>query len=92
MSPPPHAGNTPEALPPLDDVDEPVRVQLQIEDWLTVLVMGALALVGSSATVARDRHIRIEYFSDSGSMAPHKTPDTVSLWLATMATQSSLGT
>ena len=104
MSSPPHAGHSPEALPLLDDIDEPVRVPLKIEDWLTVLVMGALALitfanviaryftnqsfawteefsvflmivlalVGSSAAVARDRHIRIEYFSDSGSMARRK--------------------
>jgi TRAP-type C4-dicarboxylate transport system permease small subunit len=108
MSSPPHAGpspaHSPEALPPLDEIDEPVRVPLQIEDWLTVLVMGllalitfanviaryftdqsfawteefsvflmiVLALVGSSAAVARDRHIRIEYFSDSGSMARRK--------------------
>ena len=108
MSSPPHAGHSPEyppeALPPLDDIDEPVRVPLKIEDWLTVLVMGALALitfanviaryftnqsfawteefsvflmivlalVGSSAAVARDRHIRIEYFSDSGPMARRK--------------------
>jgi TRAP-type C4-dicarboxylate transport system permease small subunit len=105
MSPPPHAGHTPEALQPLPEVDEPVRVSLKIEDWLTVIVMGSLALitfanvlaryftnqsfawteefsvflmiilalVGSCAAVARDRHIRIEYFSDSGSMARRKT-------------------
>ena len=104
MSSPPHAGHSPEAVPPLDEMDEPVRVPLKIEDWLTVLVMGllalitfanviaryftnqsfawteefsvflmiVLALVGSSAAVARDRHIRIEYFSDSGSMARRK--------------------
>lgn len=104
MSSPPHAGQAPEATPPLDNPDEPVRVPLKIEDWLTVLVMGALALitfanvltryftnqsfawteefsvflmivlalVGSSAAVARDRHIRIEYFSESGSMARRK--------------------
>lgn len=107
MSSPPHAGQAPEATPPLDDIDhidELVRVPLKIEDWLTVLVMGALALitfanvltryftnqsfawteefsvflmivlalVGSSAAVARDRHIRIEYFSESGSMARRK--------------------
>ncbi|MDB5742831.1 MAG: Tripartite ATP-independent periplasmic transporter, DctQ component [Polaromonas sp.] len=90
----------PSPLPP-DETDAPVRVPLKLEDWLTVLVMGALALitfanvvaryftsqsfawteefsvflmivlalVGSSAAVARDRHIRIEYFSDNGSMA-----------------------
>jgi TRAP-type C4-dicarboxylate transport system permease small subunit len=72
---------------------------LRIEDWLTVLVMAALALitfvnvlvryftnssfawteeisvflmivlalVGGSAAVARDRHIRIEYFAEGGS-------------------------
>ena len=107
MSSPPHAGQAPEATPPLDDIDnpdEPTRVPLKIEDWLTVIVMGALALitfanvltryftnqsfawteefsvflmivlalVGSSAAVARDRHIRIEYFSESGSMARRK--------------------
>ena len=73
---------------------------LGLEDWLTVIVMGALALitfanvlvryftnssfawteeisvflmivlamVGGSAAVARDRHIRIEYFAESGSL------------------------
>jgi len=72
---------------------------LRLEDWLTVLVMAALALitfvnvlvryftnssfawteeisvflmivlalVGGSAAVARDRHIRIEFFTESGS-------------------------
>ena len=105
MSSPPHASHSPEVLPPLAEIDEPVRVPLKIEDWLTVIVMGALALitfanviaryftnqsfawteefsvflmivlalVGSSAAVARDRHIRIEYFSDSGSMARRKS-------------------
>ena len=98
-------GHAPEALPPIEEADEPVKVPLKIEDWLTVIVMGALALitfanviaryftnqsfawteefsvflmivlalVGSSAAVARDRHIRIEYFSGSGSMARRKT-------------------
>ena len=79
----------------------PARVPLGIEDWLTVLIMGALALitfanvltryftnqsfawteeisiflmilltlVAASAAVARNRHIRIEYFSDQGSQA-----------------------
>ena len=112
MSSPPPAGPLParspallpEALAPLDETDEPVRVPLQIEDWLTVIVMGllalitfanvitryftnqsfawteefsvflmiVLALVGSSAAVARDRHIRIEYFSGSGALARRK--------------------
>ncbi|MES2186119.1 MAG: TRAP transporter small permease [Pseudomonadota bacterium] len=86
---------------PAPAADEPVRVPLAIEDWLTVIVMGALALitfanvlvryftdtsfawteefsvflmivlalVGGSAAVARDRHIRIEYFAEAGSMA-----------------------
>lgn len=98
-------GHAPEALPPIEEADEPVKVPLKIEDWLTVIVMGALALitfanviaryftnqsfawteefsvflmivlalVGSSAAVARDRHIRIEYFSGNGSMARRKT-------------------
>ena len=78
--------------------DEAVRVPLAIEDWLTVIVMAALALitfanvlvryftdqsfawteefsvflmivltlVAGSAAVARNRHIRIEYFADNG--------------------------
>ena len=92
-------------LPPdIEAADEPTRVPLAIEDWLTVIIMGALALitfanvlvryftdssfawteefsvflmimlalVAGSAAVARDRHIRIEYFSESGSMARRK--------------------
>jgi len=79
--------------------DENTRVPLQIEDWLTVIVMGllslitfanvivryftdqsfawteefsvflmiVLSLVAGSASVARNRQIRIEYFADSGS-------------------------
>jgi len=35
----------------------------------SVFLMILLAMVAGSAAVARDRHIRIEYFSDSGSMA-----------------------
>ena len=105
MPSPIRPGHSPEAMPALDEADEPARVPLKIEDWLTVLVMGALALitfanvlaryftsqsfawteefsvflmivlalVGSSAAAARDRHIRIEYFSESGSMARRKT-------------------
>jgi TRAP-type C4-dicarboxylate transport system permease small subunit len=97
-------GHAPEALPPIEAADEPVKVPLKIEDWLTVIVMGALALitfanvisryftnqsfawteefsvflmiilalVGSSAAVARNRHIRIEYFSGNGSLARRK--------------------
>lgn len=81
------------------DADEKTLVPLKIEDWLTVLVMAALALitfanvlvryftnssfawteelsvflmivlslVAGSAAVGRNRHIRIEYFADSGS-------------------------
>ncbi len=77
---------------------------LRIEDWLTVIVMAALALitfanvlvryftnssfawteeisvflmivlalVAGSAAVARDQHIRIEYFAEGGSMARRK--------------------
>jgi len=90
----------PEVLSP-DEADEPTRVPLAIEDWLTVLVMAALALitfanvivryftdqsfawteeisiflmivltlVAGSASVARNRQIRIEYFADSGPEA-----------------------
>lgn len=91
------AGGVPPA--PSAPPDEPRS--LRLEDWLTVLVMGALALitfvnvlvryftnssfawteelsvflmivlalVAGSAAVARDRHIRIEFFCDSGSAA-----------------------
>jgi TRAP-type C4-dicarboxylate transport system permease small subunit len=94
---------TPEPTAPESD-DPATRVPLKIEDWLTVLIMGLLALitfanvlvryftnssfawteefsvflmillsmVAGSAAVARDRHIRIEYFSESGSMARQK--------------------
>jgi len=76
-----------------------VRVPLAIEDWISVLLLGLLALLtmanvlvryftdqsfawteeisivlmvimtmaASSAAVARNRHIRIEYFADGGS-------------------------
>ena len=79
--------------------DEVTVIPLKIEDWLTVIVMGllalitfgnvlvryftnqsfawteefsvflmiVLALVAGSASVARNRQIRIEYFADSGS-------------------------
>ena len=105
MSLTPESSHAPEAMPLLEETDEQVTVPLKIEDWLTVIVMGSLALitfanvlvryftsqsfawteefsvflmivlalVGSSAAVARDRHIRIEYFSGSGSMARRRT-------------------
>ena len=38
----------------------------------SVFLMILLAMVAGSAAVARDRHIRIEYFSESGSMAGRK--------------------
>ena len=104
MPPVSPASPEPDSTVLVEVADEPVRVPLKIEDWLTVIVMGALAvitfanviaryftnqsfawteefsvflmivlaLVGSSAAVARDRHIRIEYFSESGSMARRK--------------------
>ena len=101
MPPPPDHG--PASAP--DDTALPAAAaeprSLRIEDWLTVLVMAALALitfanvlvryftnssfawteelsvflmivlalVAGSAAVARDRHIRIEFFCDSGSAA-----------------------
>jgi TRAP-type C4-dicarboxylate transport system permease small subunit len=97
----PLSSDAPPSQPDSQPTNEAVRVPLKIEDWLTVIVMGALALitfgnviaryftsqsfawteelsvflmivlalVGSSAAVARDRHIRIEYFSDAGSPA-----------------------
>jgi len=79
--------------------DEPTRVPLRLEDWLTVISMALLALitfvnvlvryftdqsfawteefsvfllivmtlVGASAAVARNRHIRIEFIADGGT-------------------------
>jgi TRAP-type C4-dicarboxylate transport system permease small subunit len=38
----------------------------------SVFLMILLALVAGSAAVARDRHIRIEYFAENGSMARRK--------------------
>ena len=38
----------------------------------SVFLMILLAMVAGSAAVARDRHIRIEYFAESGSMARRK--------------------
>ena len=35
---------------------------------ISVFLMIVLAMVGGSAAVARDRHIRIEYFAESGSL------------------------
>jgi len=84
---------------PAPEADEPVRVSLRLEDWLTVISMALLALitfanvlvryftdqsfawteelsvfllivmtlVGASAAVARNRHIRIEFLADGGS-------------------------
>lgn len=105
MSSPPESGAILDAASPLPPelaaADEATRVPLAIEDWLTVIVMGLLALitfanvlvryftdssfawteefsvflmillalVAGSAAVARDRHIRIEYFAEGGSMA-----------------------
>ena len=95
--------HSPESAPAVEPTavedDEATRIPLKIEDWLTVVVMGLLALitfanvlvryftnqsfawteefsvflmivlslVAGSASVARNRQIRIEYFADSGS-------------------------
>jgi TRAP-type C4-dicarboxylate transport system permease small subunit len=102
MSHPPESGPLLDNVaPPPETTDEATRVPLAIEDWLTVLIMAALALitfanvlvryftnssfawteefsvvlmillalVAGSAAVARDRHIRIEYFAEGGSPA-----------------------
>ncbi|MEJ7931686.1 TRAP transporter small permease [Ramlibacter sp. AN1015] len=95
----------PEELPAQGVPDEPTRVPLAIEDWLTVIVMSllalitfanvlvryltsqsfawteeisvflmmVLALVAGSASVARNRQIRIEFFADGGSTARSRT-------------------
>ena len=91
----------PGELPDPANQDEATVIPLAIEDWLTVIVMGllalitianvlvryftsqsfawteefsvflmiALALVAGSASVARNRQIRIEYFADNGPLA-----------------------
>jgi TRAP-type C4-dicarboxylate transport system permease small subunit len=94
--------SSPAELPPAPAAaDEPTVVPLKIEDGLTVLAMGllalitfanvvvryftsqsfawteefsvflmiVLALVAGSASVARNHHIRIEYFAEGGSSA-----------------------
>ena len=108
MSVPPENGALLDAGSPAEILQAPpeekTRGPLQIEDWLTVIIMALLALitfanvlvryftdqsfawteefsvflmillamVAGSAAVARDRHIRIEYFAESGSMARRK--------------------
>ena len=96
-SPPGPTASAPASPAPEDNAPRSLR----IEDWLTVIVMAALALitfanvlvryftnqsfawteefsvflmivlalVAGSASVARNRQIRIEYFSDTGSAA-----------------------
>ncbi|QIL70199.1 TRAP transporter small permease [Diaphorobacter sp. HDW4B] len=91
--------SAPDPTPPPSSSAPDEPRSLCIEDWLTVIVMAALALitfanvivryftsssfawteeisvflmivlalVAGSAAVARDRHIRIEFFSESGS-------------------------
>lgn len=91
----------PSRPPPTSPSPEAESRSLVLEDWLTVIAMGALALItftnvlvryftnssfawteefsvflmvvlalaGGSAAVARDRHIRIEFFSGAGPAA-----------------------
>src|SRR5574341_1923682 len=97
-------GSTDSVAPPSLAPEDNAPRSLRIEDWLTVIVMAALALstfanvlvryftnssfawteeisvflmivlalVAGSAAVARDQHIRIEYFAEGGSMARRK--------------------
>jgi TRAP-type C4-dicarboxylate transport system permease small subunit len=62
MTTPPESGPTLDAASPLppdiEAADEPTKVPLGIEDWLTVLIMGALALI----TFA---NVLVRYFTDS---------------------------
>ena len=101
MSLPPETTHAAGELPDPAAADERTVVPLAIEDWLTVIVMGllalitfanvlvryftdqsfawteefsvflmiVLALVAGSASVARNRQIRIEYFADHGPAA-----------------------
>lgn len=111
FSTPPGATDT--APPDAGPESEPRS--LQLEDWLTVIVMAALALitfanvlvryftnssfawteeisvflmivlalVAGSAAVARDQHIRIEYFAEGGS--PLRRKRLAQLGAATVA-------
>lgn len=97
--------NAPEELPLEEAPEEPTRVPLAVEDWLTVVVMALLALitfanvvvryftnqsfawteefsvflmmvlvlVASSASVARNRQVRIEFFADAGPEERQRT-------------------
>ena len=102
-STPPQGPVTDASVPVAAPASEEPRA-LRIEDWLTVIVMAALALitfanvlvryftsssfawteeisvflmivlalVAGSAAVARDQHIRIEYFAEGGSAMRRK--------------------
>ncbi len=104
MSSSPPQGPVTDASVPVTPPDSEEPRSLRIEDWLTVIVMAALALitfanvlvryftsssfawteeisvflmivlalVAGSAAVARDQHIRIEYFAEGGSAARRK--------------------
>ncbi|MES2608815.1 MAG: TRAP transporter small permease [Pseudomonadota bacterium] len=104
MSSSPPQGPVNDASVPVAAPDSEEPRSLRIEDWLTVIVMAALALitfanvlvryftsssfawteeisvflmivlalVAGSAAVARDQHIRIEYFAEGGSAARRK--------------------
>jgi TRAP-type C4-dicarboxylate transport system permease small subunit len=99
MSSSPPTGQATDAPAPVVPPESEEPRSLRIEDWLTVIVMAALALitfanvlvryftsssfawteeisvflmivlalVAGSAAVARDRHIRIEYYAEGGS-------------------------
>src|SRR3990167_10666641 len=41
---------------------------------ISIFLMIVLAMVAGSAAVARDRHIRLEYFAESGSLARRPRP------------------
>jgi TRAP-type C4-dicarboxylate transport system permease small subunit len=62
MTTPPESGPTLDAASPLppdiEAADEPTKVPLAIEDWLTVIIMGALALITFANVIVR-------YFTDS---------------------------
>ena len=47
----------PEVTHPVNEADEAVKVTLKIQDWLTVIVMGCLALITFAIVLAR-------YFTD----------------------------
>ena len=51
-----------------------------VTEEISIFLMGAMTLAGASAAVARDRHMRIEYFFQTGSDARRRRLALLSAW------------